>query len=87
MKPSLLLLCLLCGCEMRVKFKDAPAPSTNNTLTYTVQTPVWETTNAVAVIIDHEKKVPPCTLILYIEGGKTNAFHAWAVPVVVLTNK
>jgi hypothetical protein len=51
--------------------------------TYTVKTPVWETTNAIAVIRNHAKKVPPCTLIRYVEGGRTNEFHAWACPVVV----
>lgn len=56
-------------------------------VTYTVKTPVWETTNAIRIIPDHEKKVPPCTLIVYVENGRTNEFHAWMVPVVVITNK
>lgn len=51
--------------------------------TYTVKTPVWETTNAVQVIRNHE---PGCTLVKYVERGRTNEFHAWAVPVVVTTN-
>lgn len=52
--------------------------------TYTVKTPVWETTNAIQVIRNHE---PGCHSIRYIESGKTNEFHAWAVPIVVITNK
>jgi hypothetical protein len=52
--------------------------------TYTVKTPVWETTNAVKVVRNHE---PNCTLVVYVERGATNEFHAWAVPVVVTTNR
>lgn len=52
--------------------------------TYTVKTPVWETTNAVKVVRNHE---PNCTLVFYVERGVTNEFHAWAVPVVVTTNR
>lgn len=51
--------------------------------TYTVKTPVWETTNAVKVVRDH---APSCTLVIYVERGVTNEFHAWAVPVMVTTN-
>ena len=54
--------------------------------TYTVRTQVWETTNAVEVIPNHEKRFPPCTLIRYVENGRTNEFHAWAIPVIVTTN-
>lgn len=52
--------------------------------TYTVKTPVWETTNAVKVVRNHE---PGCTLVVYVQGGRTNEFHAWAVPVKVTTNQ
>lgn len=52
--------------------------------TYTVKTPVWETTNAVKVVRNHE---PNCTLVIYVNRGVTNEFHAWAVPVVVTTNR
>lgn len=52
--------------------------------TYTVKTPVWETTNAIKIIPNHE---PGCHLIKYIENDKTNDFHAWGVPIVITTNK
>lgn len=58
-----------------------------NQPTYTVKTPGWQTTNAIEVIPDHEKAVPPCTLIRYVQDGRTNEFHAWAVPVIVTTNQ
>ena len=52
--------------------------------TYTVKTPLWETTNAVKVVRNHE---PGCTLIVYVERGSTNDFHAWNTTAVVTTNK
>ena len=55
--------------------------------TYTVRCVTFETTNAIEVIHDHEKKIPPCTLIRYVENGKTNEYHAWAIAVQVITNK
>lgn len=44
-------------------------------------------TNCIKIQEDHEKKIPPCTLITHIVDGKTNEFHAFAVPVIVFTNK
>lgn len=75
----LLLLCLCVGCGEKPK----PAPPAKATTTYTVKTPVWETTNAIEVLPNHE---PNCTLVRYVADGTTNEFHAWMVPVVVVTN-
>lgn len=52
--------------------------------TYTAKIPGWQFTNVVAVVRNHE---PNCHLIRYVQNGATNEFHAWAVPVVVITNR
>jgi len=52
--------------------------------TYTVRIPGWKFTNVVSVVQNHE---PGCHLVKYVENGMTNDFHAWAVPVVIETNK
>ncbi len=44
-------------------------------------------TNVVQVIRNHDKAEPQCHLIRYVERGKTNEFHAWAVPITITTNK
>jgi len=41
-------------------------------------------TNCIAVIQNHE---PGCHLIRYVADGRTNEFHAWAVPIIVSTNQ
>jgi hypothetical protein len=63
-----------------------PKPAPKAKVTYTVETPVWKTSNAVEVIQNHE---PGCHLVRYMVPGFTNAFefHAWAVPVIITTNK
>lgn len=58
--------------------------ATNETYTVTV----WaggelKLTNCIAIT----KCTADCTLVRYIERGKTNEFHAWMVPIHVETNK
>lgn len=57
------------------------------TYTVTVDGGLWKHTNVVEVIENHENSTPPCTLIRYVEKGFTNEFHAWAVLVIMETNK
>jgi hypothetical protein len=54
-----------------------------NAQSLTVTTPVWKTTNAISAV----RHTPDCTLVVYVENGKTNEFHAWLVPVTIETNK
>lgn len=44
---------------------------------------LWSTTNAIEVT-NHEAT---CWLVRYLEHGRTNEFHAWAVPITIETNK
>lgn len=58
--------------------------------TYTVGIYDWgnhllTTIDNVILVTNHE---PSCFLIRYVDrGGKTNDFHAWLVPIKVVTNK
>lgn len=81
MKTKIIKLAILLAALGSISLFGAVA-ATNQT--YTVKTPVWETTNAIQVIWNHE---PSCTLVRYVQNGTTNEFHAWAAPVVVTTNK
>lgn len=56
--------------------------------TYTVGIYDWgnhllTTFDNVILVTNHE---PHCFLIRYVENGKTNDFHAWLVPIKVITN-
>ncbi len=66
-----------------------PVAIETNAQTYTVfitfpqqKEEIWRHTNCLSV----SRCSTDCTLVRYLEGGKTNDFHAWMVNVHVITN-
>lgn len=92
---AILIAIALAGCSPR---KDeltfgVPITFTNHLSnvsqppTYTVDAGgVWQHTNCVFVG-ECPQGDGTCTLIRYVDNGVTNEFHAWMVPVMVVTNR
>ena len=63
--------------------------ATNQTLTVSVSMEgqeVWRHTNCVFVGKCPQSTDNTCILVKYVDGGKTNDFHAWLATVKVSTN-
>lgn len=73
---------------LKILFLFCFTASAKTNIVYTIiqgkpENPIFKTTNC----INYYKHADDCYLITYIENSKTNEYHAWVIPITVITNK